>query len=141
MNGSRSRVTLLLALTFVAGAAGGVAADRFGLLPGIARADQPESAREHRRPGRETTIEKFADELELTRSQREEIEGILDHYRRAMRDMWKEVRPRYHSLVDSVRTRIETVLTPEQAAEYRALLEERERRREKRRHERSEEGR
>jgi Spy/CpxP family protein refolding chaperone len=126
-------VALLLALTFAAGAAAGVAADRFGLLPGLAAGGGTDAGRDDRGHRRETTIEKFADHLELTAAQREEIEGILEHYRAAMREMWSEVRPRYRTMVDSIQARIETVLTPEQVVEYRALVEERERRRRERR--------
>ncbi|MGH7542151.1 MAG: hypothetical protein ACRELC_14245 [Gemmatimonadota bacterium] len=125
-------MVLLLALTFAAGAAAGVAADRLDVLPAFARSEERESDRSDDgrddRDGREerqTTIERFADELELSSEQRSEIDGILDHYRTSMRGLWHEYRPRYRSLVDSVRTRIEIVLTPEQVTQYRALLERR----------------
>lgn len=128
MDGSRFRVVLLLILTFVAGAAGGVAADRLDLLPEFARAGEAERERradDDDRRGGETTIERFADELGLSRAQRSEIDGILDRYRASMRGIWQDVRPRYRSLVDSVRTQIEGVLTPEQVTAYRNLLERR----------------
>ncbi len=125
---------LLLVLTFAAGTAAGVAADRFHLLPGTARAEEPTAPEEgERREGRrerQTTIERFADELSLTTEQRVEIDGILDHYRASLKFLWSEVRPRYRTLIDSVRTQIEAVLTPEQVMDYRALLEERSSRRE-----------
>lgn len=130
MDASRFRVVLLLALTFAAGAAVGVAADRLGLLPGFARADEVERGGERieddddRRDG-ETTIERFADELGLSQAQRVEIDGILERYRASMKGIWQDVRPRYRSLVDSVRTQIESVLTPEQVAAYRSLLDRR----------------
>ncbi len=124
---------LLLVLTFAAGTAAGVAADRFHLLPGTARAEEATAPGEERREGRrerETTIERFADELGLTAGQRAEIDEILDHYRASLKFLWSEVRPRYRTLIDSVRTQIEAVLTPEQVMDYRALLEERSSRRE-----------
>lgn len=131
MVGSKARVVLLLLLTFAAGTAAGVAADRLNLLPGIAQAEEGE--REDRRPDRrrrggqtgQTTIERFADDLGLTGDQRSEIEGILDGYRSSMRRVWGEVQPRYRSLVDSARTQIEALLTPEQVEQYRELLRER----------------
>lgn len=127
MPGSRGRVALLLVLTFAAGVAAGAAADRLGLFPGPARADvaSVERDRHGHGPGR-TTIERFADELELTAEQRSEIEGILERHRDSMREIWHEVRPRYRALVDSVRNEIEGVLTTEQVEAYRALLEKRE---------------
>lgn len=129
MFGSRFSVALLLVLTFTAGVAAGVAADRLDLLPDVAQAGEAERDRpdDDRRRGR-TTIERFADDLELTAAQRAEIEEILDRYRERMREMWMEVRPRYRAMVDSVRGRIEDVLTPEQVTEYRELLKERGRR-------------
>lgn len=129
MFGSRFSVALLLVLTFTAGVAAGVAADRLDLLPDVARAGEAERDRpdDDRRRGR-TTIERFADDLELTAAQRAEIEEILDLYRERMREMWMEVRPRYRAMVDSVRGQIEDVLTPEQVTEYRELLKERGRR-------------
>lgn len=127
MDGSKTRAMLLLGLTFVAGTAVGVAAERLDLLAGWATADEASEPpeREDTRRGRETTIERFADELGLTSPQRTQIEEILDRYRTSMKGLWGEWRPRYHSLIDSVRTQIETVLTPEQVTQYRALLQER----------------
>ncbi len=151
MAGSRTRAALLLLLVFAAGAAAGIAADRLEIVPGEATArqvggdgadaelrdDDERDGREVRRDGRRdrrrdgdrrerrTTIEKFADDLELTAEQRSEIEGILEEYRASVKQMWSDVRPRYRALLDSARTRIEAVLTPEQVTQYRALLEER----------------
>lgn len=127
MFASRLRAAVLLVVIFAAGAAAGVAADRLNLLPGTARAEAAAEAREarkHRGP-HQTTIESFADDLGLTAAQREEIEGILERYRAGLKSMQREVRPRFRALVDSVRAEIETVLTPEQVEEYRALLAER----------------
>jgi Spy/CpxP family protein refolding chaperone len=127
MDGSKRRALLLLGLTFVAGAAAGVAAERLDLLAGRVTAGEAtqRSEREEGRRGRQTTIERFADELGLTSPQRTEIEGILRQYRTSMRGLWGEWRPRYRSLIDSVRTQIEGELTAEQVAQYRTLLEER----------------
>ncbi len=125
---SKLRVVLLLAATFVAGAAAGVAADRFSLVPGSARAEVTTGVGERRGGGRgrgETTIERFADELELTAEQRQDIDGVLEHYRASMKQVWSDVRPRYRTLVDSARLEIEARLTPEQVEQYRALLHSR----------------
>jgi len=124
MSGSRTRAALLLVLTFVAGMAAGVAVDRqFG--PG-ARAEAPKQAdADHRRErrGGGTTIERFADELGLTEEQRGQIDPILEQAREGMSQLFEPVRPAYRELVDSTRARIEAVLTPEQAADYRELLD------------------
>lgn len=131
MNESRFRAALLLTLTFAAGAAVGVASDRLELIPGVARATEagaPERDGPPRRPPPgppKTTIERFADDLGLTETQRTEIEGILDRYRASARALQRAVQPQYRSLMDSVRTEIEATLTPEQVEQYRALLRER----------------
>ena len=83
MDASRFRAGFLLLLTFAAGAAVGVAGDRLHLFPGVAEAGEPTEERERRdeRRERQTTIERFADDLGLTSQQRSEIEAILDEYR------------------------------------------------------------
>jgi Spy/CpxP family protein refolding chaperone len=134
--GSRLRVGLVLAVTFAAGLAGGVALDRRVLATPSrhaearhgARADSADSAG-HADRGHTPVIERFATELKLTDQQRSEIETILDHYRTQLRSMWQDVRPRYSAIMDSTRTRIEGVLTPDQVRQYRTLLRQRYQRR------------
>jgi Spy/CpxP family protein refolding chaperone len=131
--GSRLRVGLVLAVTFAAGMAGGVALDRRVLgapahqVEGrrTARADSAERGERSHTP----VIEQFATELKLTDQQRSEIETILDHYTEQLRAMRREVRPRYSAIMDSTLTRIEGVLTPQQVEQYRALLRQRYQRR------------
>ncbi len=121
---SRTRVALLLAITFLAGMAAGVAADR--QLRSDVSEDASKQAREdHRRDrrGGRTTIERFADELGLTEEQRARIDPILEDAREGMSELFEPVRPAYRALVDSTRARIEAVLTPEQVTQYRSLLE------------------
>ena len=121
---SRTRVALLLAITFVAGMAAGVAADR-QLRPDPGEDASKQVREDHRkdRRGGGATIERFADELGLTDEQRARIDPILEDTREGMSELFEPVRPAYRALVDSARARIEAVLTPEQAAQYRSLLE------------------
>lgn len=132
--GSRARVALLLTLTFVAGMAAGVATDRlFGFgadrpaeSDRAERAEDPKQARDdHRRDrrGGGTTIERFADELGLTEEQRARIDPILEDTRERMSELFEPVRPAYRDLVDTARTQIEAILTPEQVIQYRQLLD------------------
>lgn len=136
MRRSQALVVLLLAATFAAGVAGGVAADRLWLRPAPAAADdgdQREGERDRRkdrdrgeRDGRDddgTVIERFSEELGLSDGQEARIDTILKHYQESMKDLRREVRPRYDALVDSARRRIEDVLDSAQAREYRQLLE------------------
>ena len=116
LGGSRIRVGIVLGLTFAAGLAGGVALDRRVL-------DRPH-ATSGRRSDRERgpVIERFASELDLSQDQRTRIETILDHYRARMKAIWQDVHPRYSAIVDSARSEIEDVLTPQQVQQYRSLL-------------------
>lgn len=133
MDGSRWKAGVLLVLVFVAGAAVGIAGDRLDLIPKPIQATEsadpdretPDRPRPDRADEDQTTIERFADDLGLTVAQRSEIEALLDRYRASSRELWHQVRPKYRALMDSVRTEIEAVLTPEQVEQYRALLRER----------------
>jgi len=123
MNSSRTRAALLLVLVFAAGAAVGVAGDRLNLIPAVAEATEPglEADRGERRE-RQTTIERFADNLGLTVEQRFEVEILLDYYRSSAQNLQATVRPQYRALMDSVRTKIEAVLSDEQVEQYRSFL-------------------
>jgi Spy/CpxP family protein refolding chaperone len=140
MRSSTVRAALVLLVTFAAGAAAGMAADRLWLDAPETTAEAPEEARveraeepgdrgeEHREKEKrddrpKTTIQRFADELGLTSDQRSRIEEILSRHREEMHEMWSEVRPRFRSLMDSARADIESVLTEEQTEQYRRLLE------------------
>jgi len=109
---------MLLLVTLAAGAAGGIAIDRRLDSPA-----EPSMEPTERADRRETTIERFADELGLTVEQREQIAPVLEDTRARMSEVFDQVRPEYGRVVDSARARIEAVLTPEQVDMYRTLLE------------------
>jgi Spy/CpxP family protein refolding chaperone len=118
------RVALLLLVTFAAGAVTGIAIDRRMVATQSAELSG-EMHRDRRDRGRQTTIERFADELGLTEEQRERIAPILVDTRSRMSELFDRVRPEYDTVVDSARARIEAILTPEQVEMYRQLLDER----------------
>jgi Spy/CpxP family protein refolding chaperone len=118
------RVALLLIVTFAAGAAAGIAIDRW-LVATQSSPEAGELRAEREGRGRQTTIERFADELGLTEEQRELIAPILVDTRARMSEVFDRVRPEYDVVVDSARARIEALLTPEQVQMYRQLLKER----------------
>lgn len=133
MGSSTTRAVLVLLVTFAAGVAAGVAADRLWLdaptaeatRAGDRRGDAAREGREDRKHDEDrprTTIERFADDLELTSRQRSRIEEILSRHREEMHEMWSELRPRFRRLMDSARADIEAVLTEEQTEQYRRLL-------------------
>lgn len=125
-------VGLLLATTFGAGLAAGVAADRLWLRPeaGVAAAESERRAESRSSGGEEggegkkesTVIKRFSEELGLTASQEAKIDTILRHFRHRMKELRREVKPRYEAVVDSARSEIDDVLTEEQADRYRELL-------------------
>lgn len=121
MSTSKARVSLLLAITFLAGMAAGVAADRQLARPAVAGATDRAGGEVRRKTG--STIERFADELGLTDSQRAAIAPVLEDTRRSMSELFEQVKPAYDELVDSARSEVEAILTPEQVVEYRRLLE------------------
>ena len=133
MRRSQALVALLLTVTFAAGVAGGVAADRLWLRPASAAEDarggdedrgEREGTSDHDDDDDEdTVIERFSEELGLSTRQEARIDTILEHYRESMKELRREVRPRYDALVDSARHRIEGVLDSAQARRYRQLLE------------------
>lgn len=123
---NRGRAAVLLLLMFAAGLTVGLAAERYALHRGGG-----DDAGSSDRRG-ESTIERFAEDLGITAEQQALIDPILVETRERLSEVSDRVRPEWEAVVDSARARIEAVLTPEQAARYRALLEEQKERRESR---------
>lgn len=132
MKSSTTRVAALLALVFAAGVAGGVALDRT-----LLSSDRDRSERSHDRDrdrdrgdrdGDRAVIERFSEEIGLSQAQEAQIDTILARYRDRMEGIWRDVRPRYRALVDSVRQQIEAELDSAQVSRYRDLLEKQRRR-------------
>lgn len=129
---SRARVVILLALTFSAGLAVGVGGDRLiesgapvtdDGLAAVRESETPRSRRSGIQP--RFAIERHADELGLTEAQLAEIEPILLRVRTEMDTIMADIRPRFRAVYDSARLEIEQVLTPDQVARYREILEDR----------------
>lgn len=134
MRSSTTRVAALLALVFAAGVAGGVALDRT-----LLSSDRDRSERSHDRDrdrdrdrgdrdGDRAVIERFSDEIGLSQTQEAQIDTILARHRDRMEGIWRDVRPRYRALVDSVLQQIEAELDSAQVSRYRDLLEKQRRR-------------
>ena len=118
------RVRLLgfgvLAVIFVAGALAGAAIDR------VLTTDGPSAeAHSERRDEDDRDRSYIIDRVEMSEGQRATIDSILEVRVRRMRAVWREVEPRLDAITDSARTEIMEVLTPEQRAEYEAMLERR----------------
>ncbi len=66
----------------------------------------------------------------LSAEQQVQVDSIVGHSRTMMRQLRADYRTGYGELIESTRSSIKAVLTPEQAAEYDALLNDFDRRRE-----------
>lgn len=66
----------------------------------------------------------------LSAEQKVQVDSIVGHSRTMMRQLRADYRTGYGELIESTRSSIKAVLTPEQAAEYDALLTDFDRRRE-----------
>lgn len=132
MKSSTTRVAALLALVFAAGVAGGVALDRTWLSSDRDRSERSHDRDRDRdrgdRDGERAVIERFSEEIGLSQAQEAQIDTILARYRDRMEGIWRDVRPRYRALVDSVRQQIEAELDSAQVSRYRDLLEKQRRR-------------
>ncbi|MFW6010770.1 MAG: hypothetical protein ACOC9H_02510 [Gemmatimonadota bacterium] len=128
MRSSTTRVAALLALVFAAGVAGGVALERTWLSSDRDRSERSHDDRDRDRDrgdrdGDRAVIERFSDEIGLSEAQEAQIDTLLARYRDRMEGIWRDVRPRYRALVDSVRQQIEAELDSAQVSRYRDLLE------------------
>lgn len=65
----------------------------------------------------------------LSAEQQVQVDSIVGHSRTMMRQLRTDYRTGYGELIESTRSSIKAVLTPEQAAEYDALLNDFDRRR------------
>jgi Spy/CpxP family protein refolding chaperone len=118
----RTRLTgaVLLATVFVVGALSGAAIDR---------AVSSRDARTHDRAGQRDrqnrTHHYVFEQLDLTKQQRTRIDSVLDVRRNQVSAFWDSAGPHWRAIVDSTKSGIRAVLTPEQRTEYDRLLEQR----------------
>ncbi len=116
MTNSRSRAAALLLATFVAGALVG------GAVIGLAERRDDRHGAWRPRHGSEEYLQRLTEGLELTSVQRDSVRAILDRHRDGMESLWREIRPRFETLRDSIRSEIRSQLTPEQRDSYAELL-------------------
>lgn len=128
-NPSRMRIAgmALLAVTFAVGMLAGTAFGR------VLTAREPDAAAAAAECEQKRGPHHIFDELDLTPGQRTRIDGIMARRRERTDSLWQTDGARIRAAVDSTRAEIRAVLTPDQAAEYDRLREERD---EKKRRER-----
>lgn len=109
----------LLGVTFVVGMLAGAAFGGRVLNAGEPEARKAEECRRERGPHH------VFDQLELSPEQRTRIDGIMARRRARTDSLWRTDGARIRAAVDSTRAEIRAVLTPQQAAEYDRLREQR----------------
>lgn len=114
MTKSTRTATLLLIAAFLLGAVAGAAALS---LTG----DHP-FARGGHRSGPPTFLARLTRDLDLTPVQRDSVAAILDRYEPRMDSIWADIRPRFETVQEQLRSDISAQLTPEQQRKYADLL-------------------
>jgi Spy/CpxP family protein refolding chaperone len=106
------RTAALLALTFAAGAMAGVAYDRH-IAP--MHHGPPADARQ--------LLAHLEDGLKLDSAQRTTIAAILARHQGVVDSAWHALQPHVGAMLDSVHHEILAVLTPEQRARFRSMVQ------------------
>jgi hypothetical protein len=69
-------------------------------------------------------VEQLDTALQLTPAQRERIGKIIADGQERNRDLWKLVSPQFRGVMQDVRQRIRTVLTPEQKKQFEEMMKQ-----------------
>lgn len=123
---------LLLITAFVAGiAVGGGTTAVLGdskIMTQDARDGTSDRGREHRK----SYSERLQEELTLSAAQRSSIDTIIQRRQVEMRNLWKEVGPRFDTLRSDIRSQVLDVLDESQQEKFRELIARSDKYREKR---------
>jgi Spy/CpxP family protein refolding chaperone len=123
----RTKGITLLAVTFLAGALAGGAAERIRMAkrppPPVEPPDFGMMA-----GGRPGMLPRWFQQLDLTEEQRDQIRQIIESRREPTEQVMREMMPRLRAASDSVMAEIRAVLTPEQLEKWDELQAEMRRR-------------
>lgn len=127
IGGPKRIATLYLGAVFAAGAVFGMAAYRF-YAANVAQAEfqAPLSPQEYRA----RTVAKLQHELNLSPEQTVELQKIYDYIGERWHDVRDAMEPEFEAMRTERAERIMGILNPEQQEKYRAILEEKRRKRE-----------
>jgi Spy/CpxP family protein refolding chaperone len=106
-------ITGMLAVLII-GLVLGIVLDRAMLAHSHAPTDNGREAEHHQ------FVERLRSDLGLTETQLREVESVLYQQQAAVDSAWLHIRGHLHNSVDTVRSAIERVLTPEQRREFSA---------------------
>ncbi len=119
-NRSKLWATGLLVAMFVTGAAVGGGMSQAWRGNGDIAGSTGRDSTDRERP---SYVERLTAHLDLTESQQAEVESIVARRESDMAELWRDVRPKFDALRDTIRTKIMDVLTEEQQQKYRELLD------------------
>jgi hypothetical protein len=107
---------------FIVGAGGGILAARIGNYGGEGASRQ--------RVTKGEALNKLTQQLQLTPSQRDSLNVILDECGARVKELSQTVRPQFREIKKQTRDRIRAILNPEQRETFEKIVEEEDRRRE-----------
>jgi len=132
MNGKSKiwAIALLAGVLLIGGLAGAAVDRRIIGPPACAPSEDGRRSRGERDGDRYARyLDWLSAELSLSAAQRADVEQRIESHRAAVRELWREMRPRYEEMKEELRTEIRAVLTADQVVAYEALLEESDRKR------------
>lgn len=113
----------LLAVAFLVGVLGGIAADRWLLRPPFGhRFEQRERGPARMRQSFEVRLTK---ELDLSEDQRASVESLLAAQQNRTREIMRRVRPEIDSIATETRDELREILTPAQWSRFEEMRRER----------------
>ncbi|MSS71490.1 MAG: hypothetical protein EXS64_08365 [Candidatus Latescibacteria bacterium] len=120
----RSRVPIVVSMIvgFIVGAGGGILAAKVGSYGGEGTSRQ--------RLTKEAACDKLTQQLQLTPSQRDSLNVILDDGRKHMKELSQVFRPKFREIKAQTRDRIRGILDPNQREAFEKIVEEEDRKRE-----------
>lgn len=116
----RTAVILLLAVFLAGGAAGWLLEDVVDEIhwPGSHSEGSTPDRPDEDEPLDDATEEEFLETLDLSQTQLDSVDHLLEGREDRLEDYWKSRLPDLQALVDSSRQEIRALLTPEQRAAY-----------------------
>ena len=125
MNGrSKTWAMALLVGVLLLGGIAGAAVDRTVIGAASCPAAEGKGSRGDRDDDRYAGyLDWLSGELSLSAEQRAEVERRIEAHRSSVKELWREMRPRYEEMKAQLRNEIRAVLNEDQVAAYEALLE------------------
>ncbi len=109
-------IVLSLVLAFAAGVVAGFYAERYGF--------QKKMRDRGPRPGHFPSIERMAEDLDLTAEQQSLIKDIFQKNEERFKELNGDIRQRLQAIRERLKTEIDSVLTPEQKKKMEDMIEQ-----------------